>query len=143
MYYYKIQVKCDDSSDDDYIILSSKKKYNQFEFNSIVQDCIDECIELYCNRDTYTNNEPCWYTVDELFNRLNLPFLLKKYGFQLCYMTSEVELECGRIFSQKYQSSFLFNRYRNKILGQCDCKYKNHSTFEGCPVPHKRRQLNE
>ena len=67
--------------EDDFIILSSEKEYSQFEFNSIVQDCIDECIDLYCNRDTYNNKEPCWYTVDELLNRFNLPFLLKKYGF--------------------------------------------------------------
>ena len=78
MYYYKIQINCDDPLDeDDFIILSSEKEYSQFEFNSIVQDCIDECIDLYCNRDTYNNKEPCWYTVDELLNRFNLPFLLK------------------------------------------------------------------
>ena len=56
MYYYKIQVNCDDPLDeDDFIILSSEKEYSQFEFSSIVQDCIDECIDLYCSRDTYNN----------------------------------------------------------------------------------------
>ena len=144
MYYYKIQVNCDDPLDeDDFIILSSEKEYSQFEFSSIVQDCIDECIDLYCNRDTYNNKEPCWYTVDELLNRFNLPFLLKKYGFKLCYTTAQVELQCGRIFSEEFKSPFFFDRSKDKILGQCDCKYKNHSIFKGCPVPHRRRKMNE
>ena len=38
---------------------------------------------------------------------------------------------------------WLLDRYKDKILGQCDCKYKNHSIFKGCPIPHKRRKMNE
>ena len=39
--------------------LSSEKENSQFKFNCFVQDCIDECIDLYSNIDTYKNKEPC------------------------------------------------------------------------------------
>lgn len=143
MYYYELKIKDDDPYDslDTYCVtLSSEKEYSDFEFNSIVQDCIDECIDLYCGMEVYKGKQPCDYSIDELLSRFNLPTALKKRGINICYITSCAELECGRIFSENFKNEYLFERYKDKTLGKCyKCDYKKYNNFDGCPVPHKRR----
>ncbi len=144
MYYYKISIDTEYEGSDN-MIVGHEERFTNFEFNTIVLECIDECVDMFCSQDEYKNKEPCYFNADDLFVRYYLPHLLRIRGFEICRPMYTCNIMNGRILADnEFKSSFLFERYKDKEIGQCvDCSFEGKRFFEGCPVHHKRRDLSE
>ena len=144
MYYYKISIDTEYEGSED-MIVGHEERFTNFEFNTIVLECIDECVDIFCSQNEYKNKEPCYFNVDDLLTHFYLPHHLRIRGFEICRPMFTCNIMNGRILADnEFQSPFFVKRYKNKEIGQCvDCSFEGKRFFEGCPVYHKRRDLSE
>lgn len=144
MYYYKISIVTEFEGSED-MVVGHEEYYTNFEFNAIVLDCIDECVSAICSQSEYKNIEPCYFNADDLLKSFYLPYHLKACGFEICTPAHTCNIMNGRILADnEFQSPFLFERYKDEEIGRCvECHFEGKKFFEGCPVPHKRRKVNE
>ena len=119
---------------------SHNKKYNNYEFSLIVQDCIDETIMNYSKQEEYINQEPCSLDIYDVIKLPAFNMYMGKRGFKLVNTQATYHIENLRVFSTRFGSEVLRDRYSCLSLGGChECFRDDEDLDEKCPVLNDRR----